>query len=407
MKKFNLLLALAIAAQVFTSCENNEVLNEEIIANSKSTKSLNLTESEQKIYTTMSSLLKEGKGFNFPLEKNQVNFIKSEEDHFLQFEGAAKKSYLLESADHNTSSTVILDEDNEDIDMLIKTTEKGMEKLYTFHLRLSSNSQAIKQLKAVKEEKHTSNQVCQMAPLTTNPSRELNFFIEGDGRPRRGSHGRYIGAPEKKTSWRIIIHKSGEADLDIDRQVMFMDKALRELDAFNSFLVSYLDASAFHEKTKNNYDSKSVLEQFNKELKSTLPERLGKSGPLPSHAPLHYNTLPGWVHIFARKETFGKTLGEASGIGTKWNRVAIISASGPSSDDVTLAHEIGHLFGAHHIDGTIRDGFGTYSSIMLSGQDSFSAAQLFPTLSRFDDDKNRYTMIQQIQGESFGDPILE
>ncbi|MFL0099340.1 hypothetical protein [Tenacibaculum maritimum] len=392
MKKFNLLLVLAIAAQVFTSCENNEVLNEEIIANSKSTKSLNLTESEQKIYTTMSSLLKEGKGFNFPLEKNQVNFIKSEEDHFLQFEGAAKKSYLLESADHNTSSTVILDEDNKDIDMLIKTTEKGMEKLYTFHLRLSSNSQAIKQLKAVKEEKDASKQVCQMAPLTTNPSRELNFFIEGDGRPRRGSHGRYIGAPEKKTSWRIIIHKSGEADLDIDRQVMFMNKALRELDAFNNFVVSYLDASAFHEKTKNNYDSKSVLEQFNKEL---------------THAPLHYNTLPGWVHIFARKEPFGKTLGEASGIGTKWNRAAIISASGPSSDDVTLVHEIGHLFGAHHIDGTIRDGFGTYSSIMLSGQDSFSAAQLFPTLSRFDDDKNRYTMIQQIQGESFGDPILE
>ncbi|MFL0093170.1 hypothetical protein [Tenacibaculum maritimum] len=46
MKKFNLLLALAIGAQVFTSCENNEVLSEEILANSKSSKSLNLTESE-------------------------------------------------------------------------------------------------------------------------------------------------------------------------------------------------------------------------------------------------------------------------------------------------------------------------------------------------------------------------
>ncbi|WP_159290005.1 hypothetical protein [Tenacibaculum maritimum] len=93
MKKNNLLSALAIAALVFNSCQNSELPNElpqekfstSLERNVEANINLDLTQNEQQIYTLVSSLLTEGKGFNLSIKDVLFSFTELEEDPFLRF----------------------------------------------------------------------------------------------------------------------------------------------------------------------------------------------------------------------------------------------------------------------------------------------------------------------------------
>ncbi|CAA0181877.1 hypothetical protein [Tenacibaculum maritimum] len=385
MKKFNLLLALAIAAQVFTSCENNEVLSEEKPTNLESvgiersteTVNLDLTQSEQEIYTLMSSLLKEGKGFSLAIENTKISFTELMTP-FFNFNGIQKESYLLGTIDKKSSFQVIKNENN--LKILIRIiTEDNNEKFYTFHLNSSANTPASLKLKLV-EKKGTS-----LVPSCTVTSPDTNNVSRGRNRQDdidyyealypKNEFGRIMGKPDSKKNWKLIIYKSGEG-INLDSSILFAGYAFAELYAFKSLNVEYKDGSSFHESTKDAYmhDSDSTTIRFKKYLKS-----INKS---------EHITPNGEIHFFARKQTFNNGILGSARSDAKNARYGVIS----TSDSGTLAHEVGHTLGASHYDVATTDGSFSYYSVMKS------TASLWVTY-RFYGIRNRGEMIRTIQRE--------
>ncbi|MFL0078657.1 zinc metalloprotease [Tenacibaculum maritimum] len=398
MKKNNLLSALAIAALVFNSCQNSELPNElpqekfstSLERNVEANINLDLTQNEQQIYTLVSSLLTEGKGFNLSIKDVLFSFTELEEDPFLRFSNS-KKSYLLKTTDNTVSARVI--KDDKDINMIIRITKNDTEEFYSFNISATNDTVANSKLKLIERPNINLEDFCAVPPITNTPIYKRN--ASSLNQLPTGYYGS-IGDPLKKTDWKLIIYKSGE-DMDLDKALIFAGFAFGELQAFNSFTVEYRDGSSFLSRSKTfGLDSKTILERF-----GFYTKEIGvNSGVIPQNASLFHSTPLGEAHIFVRKDAFdgGRTLGIAKR-NTENYRIGIISTEGTS----TLAHELGHIFGARHYDHLTYDSGWWYKSVMHSGTNEVLVSDFGPVTYRFYNEENRKVMINTIQSEKIAE----
>ncbi|WP_159290328.1 zinc metalloprotease [Tenacibaculum maritimum] len=276
--------------------------------------------------------------------------------------------------------------------MVIKITKEDTEEFYSFNINATNDTAASSKLKLIERPNINLEDFC-AAPHYQYPYLQKKYSIF---KPTTYWILRKYWPSFKKTDWKLIIYKSGE-DMDLDKALIFAGFAFGKLQAFNSFTVEYRDGSSFLSLSKTfGLDSKTILKRF-----GVYTKEIGvNSGVIPQNASLFHSTPLGEAHIFVRKDAFdgGRTLGIAKR-NTENYRIGIISTEGTS----TLAHELGHIFGARHYGHLTYDSGWWYKSVMHSGTNEVLVSDFGPVTYRFYNEENRKVMINTIQSEKIAE----